>query len=249
MQPSGLEQSQFDDFFDIKFAALPHKVFQYDNFVKEVSSLRTWFQDPNSPNYLFQPKYHKQIPADGFYKFVADIGYQSLLLSFLHPPLHSPILFSLSLSLSIKEKINSNKDLDLPTQKQLLAQFRCDEKIAAVAFGKVAKATKKSVAEVEGGAVIADLGQTLNTLRSAALDEYHTTAHRYDQAVYEKVKESLRDKIHANFYPLLPARSQPAQAYPETVLDDITVPAPPPPPPPPPFLQPFSLIFSFSFPA
>ena len=93
----------------------------------------------------------------------------------------------------------------------------------------MAKATKKSAAEIEGGAVIADLGQTLSALRTTALgectflscflsfcfsfwvilflwgaqtDEYHTTAHRYDQAVYEKVKDSLRDKVNSNFYPL-----------------------------------------------
>ena len=94
----------------------------------------------------------------------------------------------------------------------------------------MAKATKKSAAEIEGGAVIADLGQTLSALRTTALgectfsflfsfflffilgysffvggaqtEEYHTTAHRYDQAVYEKVKDSLRDKVNSNFYPL-----------------------------------------------
>lgn len=115
--------------------------------------------------------------------------------------------------------------MDLPTQKQLLAQFRCDE-IAAVAFGKVAKATKKSVAEVEGGAVIADLGQTLNTLRSGALDEYHTLAHRYDQAVYEKVKESLRDKIHANFYPLFTGSVRNLlRRIQKQFYDDLTVPS------------------------
>ena len=72
-KPSGLEQSQFDDFFDVKFTALPHKVYQYDNFVKGVEALRAWFTDPNDPNFLFQPRYHKQIPADGFSMFVSDI--------------------------------------------------------------------------------------------------------------------------------------------------------------------------------
>jgi len=157
-KPKGLENSSIDNFFDFKFAALPHKIFQLDKFVAGVNNLRTWylvffdcfcgvlfffsfsffsfyvacflrkrnrFSDPSNPDYLFQPQYHKQIPADGFYKFVSNI-WVCLLFSLLLVFLLGCLIF-LSLSFFFQEKIIHNKDLDLPTQRELLAQFRCNE--------------------------------------------------------------------------------------------------------------------------
>lgn len=57
------------------------------------------FNDPKDPNYVFRPQYHKRIPADGYHMYASGIW----------------------------DKILSNKDLDLPTQQELLAQYRCDE--------------------------------------------------------------------------------------------------------------------------
>ena len=62
-------------------------------------SITLRFVDKGSEEYLFRPKYHKGIPADGFPMFACNIW----------------------------ERIIANRDLDLPTQQQLLAQFRCDE--------------------------------------------------------------------------------------------------------------------------
>jgi Root hair defective 3 GTP-binding protein (RHD3) len=57
------------------------------------------FTNPSDPNFVFHPNYHKRIPADGFHVYASGIW----------------------------EQIMSNKDLDLPTQQELLAQYRCDE--------------------------------------------------------------------------------------------------------------------------
>jgi hypothetical protein len=55
--------------------------------------------DKRDENYVFKPRYHKRIPADGFPHYASAIW----------------------------EKIITNRDLDLPTQQELLAQYRCDE--------------------------------------------------------------------------------------------------------------------------
>jgi hypothetical protein len=57
------------------------------------------FSDPNHPDFVFKPEYHKRIPADGYHIYAS----------------------------SIWDKVLTNKDLDLPTQQELLAQYRCDE--------------------------------------------------------------------------------------------------------------------------
>ena len=48
---------------------------------------------------VFLPEYHRRIPADGFSVYAEGVW----------------------------DQIVHNKDLDLPTQQELLAQFRCDE--------------------------------------------------------------------------------------------------------------------------
>lgn len=57
------------------------------------------FNDPENPDFVFRPEYHKRIPADGYNMYAS----------------------------SIWDKVLTNKDLDLPTQQELLAQYRCDE--------------------------------------------------------------------------------------------------------------------------
>lgn len=73
MQPEGLESSQITDFFDLNFTALPHKLLQPDNFIKEAQTLRERFMDPKNPEYVFRPAYHKRIPADGVAPYLGSI--------------------------------------------------------------------------------------------------------------------------------------------------------------------------------
>jgi hypothetical protein len=57
------------------------------------------FNNPENPDFVFRPEYHKRIPADGYHIYASGIW----------------------------DKVLTNKDLDLPTQQELLAQYRCDE--------------------------------------------------------------------------------------------------------------------------
>ena len=98
-KPKGKEDSKFHDFFDTEFVGMPHKVFTPEKFMEDVAQLTDRFSDSNHEKYIFSSNYHKNIPADGFAAFAS----------------------------SIWKCILENKDLDLPSQKQLLAQYRCDE--------------------------------------------------------------------------------------------------------------------------
>jgi hypothetical protein len=90
---------QLSDYFDLAFEALPHKIFTAQKFKEEVKRLRGRFVDPSADGgYLFKTTYHKRIPADGVALYMSNIW----------------------------DQVQSNKDLDLPTQQELLAQFRCD---------------------------------------------------------------------------------------------------------------------------
>jgi protein SEY1 len=81
-------------------------VYAFDNFKGGVNVLQSRFYDSATPDFLLKPNYHKGVPADGFPRFAEAIW----------------------------GKIVSNRDLDLPTQQQLLAQYRCDEISKVLAF-------------------------------------------------------------------------------------------------------------------
>ena len=67
----------------------------------------------------------------------------------------------------IWEQVLANKDLDLPTQQELLAQFRCDE-IASAALVVFGEAIRKFGRPLASGAVLDELGQLMQQARGVA---------------------------------------------------------------------------------
>lgn len=126
---------------------LPNKIHQPEKFESEVVELRKRFVDKSRPDYVFQPSYHKRIPADGLSHYMEGIWQQVL----------------------------ANKDLDLPTQQELLAQFRCDELAAGVieVFNASAKVMRRPI---ESGKVIPGLGKHMAEWLHTALSEHATVA-------------------------------------------------------------------------
>lgn len=183
-KPSGLETSTIHDYFDFQFYGLPHKGYQPDKFVQEVQKLGTRFRegikDPKrdalkgefSEGGVFLPEYHRQIPADGFARYAEGIW----------------------------DQIVNNKDLDLPTQQELLAQFRCDEILRDVMIGfdeaiipfeeKQAAAIRVGAAEVLGG-----LGSAMRTARGKTLKRFEVDASRYHKGVYQRKRADLENKV------------------------------------------------------
>jgi protein SEY1 len=70
--------------------------------------------------------------------------------------------------LALQEQVQSNKDLDLPTQQELLAQFRCDE-ISAGALAEFNEEAKSQKKPIESGRVVEGLGAMMRSWRSRAI--------------------------------------------------------------------------------
>ena len=184
-KPPGLEKSKIEDYFDFAFAALPHKILQPERFVSEVAKLGTRFReghrdprrdplrgDQEFDGGVFLPEYHRRIPADGFSIYAEQVW----------------------------EQIVNNKDLDLPTQQELMAQFRCDEIArevlvdfdeAIIPFeNKQAEGIRSGAPEVLGG-----LGAAMRTARMKTVKNFETEASRYHKGVYARKKAELESKI------------------------------------------------------
>lgn len=182
-KPAGLEKSKIEDYFDFAFVALPHKILQPEKFVKEVERLglrfREGYKDPKkaglvdeSTEAILLPEYHRRIPADGFPMYAQGIW----------------------------EQIDSNKDLDLPTQQELLAQFRCDEiaKEVLLAFDAVvAPLEEQQSAAVSAGVptILATLGKLISGARKAVLADFETEASRYHKGVFKAKQAELANKV------------------------------------------------------
>ncbi|KAI8630863.1 RHD3/Sey1 [Xylariaceae sp. FL1651] len=184
-KPQGLEKSRIEDYFDFAFAALPHKILQPDKFIDEVKNLGTRFVtgSRNSRTQLehgeqeleggvFLPEYHRRIPADGFSVYAEGVW----------------------------DQIVNNKDLDLPTQQELLAQFRCDEisREVLVAFDVTIGPLEEQQTEasrIGKPLVIPDLGETGRTSREKCVKAFETQASRYHKAVYARKRTELEGKV------------------------------------------------------
>lgn len=184
-KPPGLEKSRIEDYFDFAFAALPHKILQPDKFVTEVQKLGTRFRvghraakqhglhiDHGLEGGVFLPEYHRRIPADGFSVYAEGIW----------------------------DQIVNNKDLDLPTQQELLAQFRCDEISREVleAFDIAIQPLEEKQAEgVRMGkpTVLKDLGVSGKAARVKTVKSFEVEASRYHKGVYARKRVELEGKI------------------------------------------------------
>ncbi|CAO3619056.1 unnamed protein product [Mucor hiemalis] len=168
-KPEGLKDCKITDYFDFMFTGLPHKILLPEKFDEEVVKLRSRFNDPNNPDYVFRPEYHKRIPADGIDMYAS----------------------------SIWDTVLTNKDLDLPTQQELLAQYRCDE-ISSAAFQIFTeKITPHRASIFEKGLINTELGEIMKSLREEAINSFDKSASRYNQGVYQKKRAEMWAKLNA----------------------------------------------------
>jgi hypothetical protein len=90
--------------------------------------------------------------------------------------------------------------LDLPTQQELLAQFRCDEisREVLVAFDEQITPLEEQQADnIRAGkpSVIAELGSAMNAARLKVFKEFETNASRYHKGVYKRKQAELEGKV------------------------------------------------------
>lgn len=95
-----------------------------------------------------------------------------------------------------------NKDLDLPTQQELLAQFRCDEiarEVLVVFDEKITPLEDKQAEDARIGqpSIIPDLGSVMNTARALIFKDFDTNASRYHKGVYKRKLAELEGKVDA----------------------------------------------------
>jgi hypothetical protein len=167
-KPVQYQTSTIFEFFDLEFVSLPHYKFQKEKWLSDVKELRQRFENPEiGEKFILKPNYKGDIPSDGFSKYAEKIW----------------------------DIIVHEKDLDLPTQKQMLAIVRCDE-IKKDAFDKVAdQLTELSKKIVERREILENFGLTSKDILNSCLLEYEQNAVRYDQVIAKQKRDELENQI------------------------------------------------------
>ncbi|KTW30242.1 hypothetical protein T552_00719 [Pneumocystis carinii B80] len=170
-KPEKLENSIINDFFDLQFTTLSHMMLAPEEFEQDIVELRKRFFDRSNANFVFRSKYYKRVPADGFSVYVKGIW----------------------------EKIITNKDLDLPTQQQLLAQYRCDE-ISKAILESIELTIKTLEKSIHTKKFLDDLDQEMEKIKVSALEIFDKKGLHYHKDVYLCKRFELINKLHSRMY-------------------------------------------------
>ncbi|XP_004365208.2 hypothetical protein CAOG_00337 [Capsaspora owczarzaki ATCC 30864] len=165
VKPEKFKNSSVTDFFDLEFAVLPHKEYAEDEFLQCVGDLRKRFEDKSGEG-IFKRDYKKNIPADGFNAYASKIW----------------------------ETIMSNKDVDIPTQKEMLATYRCEE-ISDEVYQPVGEQFAVWRAAVASGQLVPNFGKRAQELIDGALAKYDSPASRYVAQVRNKKRHMLESRM------------------------------------------------------
>ena len=159
-----------EHFFSFEFITLPHLIYRENDFKDEIANLRKRL-DKNGENYLFNNLSSiKNVPADGLKQYVSQIWTDIL----------------------------NDKDLDIPSQREMLANYRCTEiknKIL-LSYDKELKQLYKLSNEKD----IKDFKERCIELRNKICGEYEKQGSNYDEKIYKNIYKQLLEQISQKLY-------------------------------------------------
>jgi hypothetical protein len=98
-KPEKFANSKPSDFFEFEYCMLPHKQFEEENFYAKAKELKVRFEVSSSDSLFLSDSQQKNVPLDGMPTYVQQAWH------------------------SIREQ----KELNLPDQRAMVANFRCNE--------------------------------------------------------------------------------------------------------------------------
>jgi protein SEY1 len=173
-KPANFKDSKMSDFFSFEFAALPHKILKNEEFVASTTALQNRFKDADASDYVYGTDFHqaKSVPRDGFYHYASQVW----------------------------QTIQESKELNLPSQKEMLSSFRCDE-IASAAFSQFSD-DMKELKYRAANSFCDDFGQVANNHVTTMLATYDEDAKRYLPLVAQRKREELFRRAIDDLFPV-----------------------------------------------
>lgn len=162
-KPQGFEDHPITALFQIRFHGLPHYKLQRTEFDVEVKQFRRWFLDTLSPKYLFD----------------STVSYR-----------HIPLEALSSYFDSCWSSIQTSRDLDIPTQRDLVARHRCSE-LFDVAIANFSIVVEERTAQIKAGKLFAQLETALHHAADASNAEFTLQTKLYARKVVSEFSAKL----------------------------------------------------------
>jgi hypothetical protein len=159
-----------ENFFSFEFITLPHLIYREKDFKEEIENLRKRLVK-DSPNYFFSNLSSiKNVPADGLKQYVTQIW----------------------------TDIMNEKDLDIPSQREMLANYRCNEIKNQIlsSYDKQFKEIYKLSAEKD----IPNFKDICTDLKNKICEEYEKKSCNYDNKVFLNIHKQLEEQISQKLY-------------------------------------------------
>jgi len=168
--PEKFEGKGPENFFSFEFITLPHLIYCKDDFDKEIENLRQRLDKTNEKYFFANLSSIKNVPADGLKQYVNQIW----------------------------KEILSDKDLDIPSQREMLANYRCTEiknKIL-LSYDKEIKDLIKQSSEKN----VENLKDICIDINNRMCSEYEKQASNYVEKVYKNIYAQLKEQISQKLY-------------------------------------------------
>ena len=126
----------------------------------QARELRDKLTNPDHPDYLWNPSYVTDVPADGFDIYAKNIW----------------------------SVVKENRDLDLPSQKEMLALFRCGE-ISAQVYEEFLTKIEPSKKQLKNNELTEDFGEVLSTVVTSCMGWYISVSTNCNLTLYPPPRE------------------------------------------------------------
>ena len=169
-KPDKFKGSSPDQFFTFEFITLPHKKYLPEQFKNEVFQLRERLDEKHEKYIFSHLSQIKSIPADGLQQYVIQLW----------------------------ENILNEKELNIPSQKEMLANFRCNE-IKQTVLNDNDSAIKELVKQ-SNDKTLDDFNAKCTAIHDKILNDYDKAANNYDDKIYKQIRSQLENAVIQKLY-------------------------------------------------
>ncbi|KPI89596.1 hypothetical protein ABL78_1261 [Leptomonas seymouri] len=166
-RPPQFADSTIDSLFHLKYYVMPHFKLQKEAFTASVNTLRRWFGDSRCPDYLFNHRAMlRRVPLEGLPTYLT----------------------------SCWEAIRTSKDLDIPTQRDMLAQHRCKE-VKEQELEAFRAFTRLYEGRLQKGEMLVNLSEVLDKEMEVRLTSYYRQTRLYQGAAMAQNATELETEL------------------------------------------------------
>ena len=168
--PQKFEGKGPENFFSFEFITLPHLIYKKEEFDQEIINLRKRLEKDNEKYFFANLSSIKNVPADGLKQYVNQIW----------------------------KDILNDKDLDIPNQREMLANYRCTE-----IKNKILLAHDKEIKDLiklSNEKDIENIKDKFIEIKNKICTEYEKQGSNYDEKVYKNIYKILNDQISQKLY-------------------------------------------------